>query len=161
MNLELERHCYGPEATLGVLRVGDLELFTLERTWIPDPEHGSRPNESCVPDGTYLLVPHSGRKYRDTWALVAPEHLVTHQQDGPGRFGIVLHAGNVARDTDGCVLPGMSRGYDTSGSMPQPAVWDSRTAMDKLRDALSVEREHLLIISPTTGARHDPGRQAP
>ncbi len=49
-----------------------------------------------VKAGTYTLVKHVGKKYKNHFRLVGV----------PGRTGIVIHVGNDQHDTEGCLLPG-------------------------------------------------------
>lgn len=74
--------------------------MSLEREW-----QDNRPNISCVPVGTYTLVPHSGAKYRNTLALVG--HKVSYlPQQGVPRSVCVLHKASVGSDLQGCVAWG-------------------------------------------------------
>jgi len=148
MLIMLTRHSYSPTETMGVLQVGELELHTIERPWIPDEQHGSRPNESCVPDGEYRLVPHSSERFPDTWALVNPELKVFHYGGQAGRSAILFHVGNYVEDVIGCIAPGVARLIVRSRLM----VTKSTEAMQELREALSGD-DHRLIIKPTEGAR--------
>src|SRR3990167_2913495 len=75
MILTLVRHAYLPEATLGRLAAGGLSLATLEEPWIQNPKgpggqrRGSSTQESCIPDGEYVLKPHNGATFKDVWRL--------------------------------------------------------------------------------------------
>ncbi len=73
----------------------------------------------CIPMGTYSIEltysPHFGR--------------VLPLVDGvPDRTAIRLHAGNVAADSEGCILVASRRNGDM--------VLDSRVALDKLLDKI-------------------------
>jgi hypothetical protein len=156
MNIELVRFAYTKYATLGLLRAGDLTLFTLEEPWNPDPdgpggqkrEPGKR--ESCVPDGTYVLEPHNTPKYRDVWALVNPALGVYHWSVPPGlkygRCAVLIHNGNKLEETEGCILVGRFHTREDN----QDKVLESRLGLDHLRAILRNET-HQLTIRPTTG----------
>jgi hypothetical protein len=49
----------------------------------------------------------------------------------PGREGILIHWGNYAENTEGCILVGSSKSM-IQGAEPQPAVWDSHETFDRL-----------------------------
>lgn len=157
MNITLVRHAYLPEATLGRLHVGDIAIATLEEPWSPDPDGpgGQRREpgmyESCVPDGTYELVPHNGTRYSNVWCLVNPALGVyrwpTYIPPGQkwGRATILIHNGNTLDHTEGCVLVGLSHAANLR-------VADSRAALTTLGLALGAG-SHRLVIRPTMGTQ--------
>ena len=107
-----------PDATVGVLTMGTRRWATLE-----DRGPGEVP-DTCVPPALYDLVPHSGPKYPDTYALVGG--IVSHlPEPGKKRSAVLVHWGNVVEDTLGCILIGNSLTLQTSGA---PAVFNSRLA---------------------------------
>lgn len=109
---------YLPAATVGVLTMAGRSWATLE-----DPGPGEVPN-TCVPEGDYLLVPHSGPKYADTYALVGGT--VSHMPDPAAkRSAVLVHWGNTVEDTKGCILLGTSIAL---GGIKVPAVFNSRVA---------------------------------
>lgn len=113
--------------TRGVLVAGDLTLAIME-----PPARGNRPNRSCIPLGSYRVVPHRSPRFGDTL-------LVT---DVPDRSHILIHAGNVGGDVElgfhthtlGCLLPGLRRGRLKVRGRVQRAVLGSRTALRQLMD---------------------------
>ena len=60
--------------------------------------------ERRVPIGTYNLVLHSGTKFKNVLKL--------YNDDVSIDRAILIHAGNSAGDTEGCLLPGTSRSKD-------------------------------------------------
>ncbi len=156
MNLTLTRIAYLQDVTLGNL-VGDgIELATLEEPWIPNsfgPGGARRGDgqESCVPDGDYVLTPHDGTLFRDVYRLSNPELGVW---DFPnqilkatwGRASVLIHSGNTTDDILGCILVGLSHGRMEERS----AVLSSRMALTQLRIALKHDL-HTLTIKPTRG----------
>lgn len=153
MNGELTRFAYLKSCTLGMMRFGDLALATIERPWIPNPlGPGGKPRESCVPDGTYRVIPHHSANFPRTYALINHELGVYYQPgDVPrgqsfGRAAILIHVGNSVRDVIGCIAVGM---HHADGPL---MVVDSRIAMDKLRAVLE-RGEHQLTIRPFAGTQ--------
>ena len=61
-----------------------------------DPWNDNKPNISCIPEGIYEAVPHSGVKYKNVWVL----------KNVPARSAILIHNGNTNKDTEGCILVG-------------------------------------------------------
>ena len=125
--LRLERFTpLSDEMTLGTLWIeGDPanRVFTLERPW-----RDNLPRVSCVPDGEYVLVPHSSEKFPDTWALVG--ETVSHYGDpSKARSAILIHPANDVAELQGCIAPGTHITWITS----RLGVSQSRVAMDKVR----------------------------
>ena len=80
----------------------------------PGPSSIDRGSDLRIPEGTYNINAHNGTRFRNHFRL-----------DGvPGGPGpIVIHAGNSARDTEGCLLPGQRRGLNAvQGSRPMLEV---------------------------------------
>lgn len=130
MNLTLIRHAYLPDVTLGTIQVGLQKFYTLEEPWRKDVDGpGGMSNISCVPDGTYDLVPHDG-KIKDVFALQNASLGVWHQKpqgSSPqwGRSAILIHAGNTVDDIEGCILLGL----DTR-------IYGNRHRVDRSQEAL-------------------------
>lgn len=75
-----------------------------------------------IPAGTYMLV---------YW--LSPTKGPAYGLGGvPGRTGIMIHAGNFLKDTEGCILPGMERHDD--------CLWHSRVAFTYLRATIAAFR---------------------
>lgn len=92
--LTLQRIYNGQDCTLGVLLDENKKVLccTLEDAWA-----GNKNFISCVPDGqTYDLSYHNGPKQPDVWEL----------KNVPDRQMVLIHAGNSANDTLGCILVG-------------------------------------------------------
>ena len=103
---------------LGVLFVGSLRLYTVERPWKDNVQF-----RSCIPVGTYkikLITRPSGK-------------LAFEIRDVMGRTHILIHPGNDVQDVVGCIAPGLTPFSD--------GVHNSRKAMDELLclDITSIE----------------------
>ena len=78
--------------TTGVLLLDDNPLLvTLEPPWLDNKQ-----TLSCIPDGGYSCTPWYSKRFGS----------VIKVMDVPGRFDILFHAGNYAKDTHGCILVG-------------------------------------------------------
>ena len=128
-------------ATFGVLILDYPIVLTLE-----DPWKNNAVGESCIPIGNYTVLrcsksPEYGfrpsQKYGDIFNI----------QDVPGRTLILLHRGNLPKDTEGCVLLGEEYGH-LGG---KPAVLGSGRAYKEFMDdvlrnepgfALSIEEAY-------------------
>ena len=105
-------------------------------------EHlGGKNFESCVPDGTYELIPFSSEKHPDSYALLNMALDVSILQSAePGRWAILIHSGNYVKDVVGCIAPGLTA--------DESHVWNSRKAMDRIRDLVASDEEHTITIKP-------------
>lgn len=156
MNVLLVRYAYLPTVTLGLLYVANRMFATLEEPWVADPAGpgGQRrelgKQESCAPDGIYILEPHNGPKFQDVWALVNPALGVYHGSIPTGslygRSDILIHNGNTTDDTEGCILIGLTHGRLNG----KDAVLGSQTALESLRSILG-RGTHQLTIRPIAG----------
>lgn len=114
LRLEENRDCIR-----GVVLVdGQLLCCTLERPYINNER-----NVSAIPEGIYKAVavhsPKFGRVYEIT--------------DVPGRTNILIHAGNTADDTEGCIILGKEFGIIKG----ERAVFRSREAIAELKEVLN------------------------
>lgn len=111
MILVLKRNFKGPDYTIGKLYIdGHYFCDTLEDTVRPS---GTKiAGRTAIPAGEYEVV----KSYSPRFKKILPEIL-----DVPGFTGVRIHAGNTAKDTDGCILLGLNK---TKG-----AVLDSQTTM--------------------------------
>jgi len=128
--LYLIRNEIFPSCIRGRLIVGDQVLSVLERLWLNNAR-----NKSCIPadtnSGAFLARSGSG-KYKK----------VFHLRDVKGRSGILMHNGNVVSHSKGCLIIGLKPGRLAN----QPAVLNSRSAMQVLRDYLGTEPFQIQIF---------------
>jgi hypothetical protein len=112
MELVLKRIAKQQTYTIGRLYVvneqgeaGEYLCDTLEPTW-RDYAHGGRKiaGRSAIPEGRYTVVITKSPKF-GTWL----PQLVGNRDFNARWQGVRIHAGNSARDTEGCILPGENR----------------------------------------------------
>ena len=111
--INLERFCYHPSATLGVIQVDSERFYTVERPWLDN-----KPNVSCIPVGTYEMGWRESPRFGETW----------HVKDVPDRTHILIHVANFSRDVQGCIGLGMSLMGDTV------AVSESKKAVTRFEE---------------------------
>lgn len=106
MKLTLSRRWPDKACTIGQLLVdGVPQCFTLEDVVRP-PGAPKVFGQTAIPAGTYgVIITHSPHFGRDLPLLL----------NVPGFEGVRIHPGNVAADTEGCILVGMDRLADSIG----------------------------------------------
>jgi hypothetical protein len=115
-----------------------MRFFTVEREW-KDNQAGI----SCVPAGKYKLIPHSSRRFGETWALVNHDLGVSHwQEDGIPRYAILIHKANYASQLEGCIAIGKYLGVVGDNW----SVTSSGHAMEYILALLADESGHTLTI---------------
>src|SRR5687768_683111 len=103
------------------MNAGPFMFATLEEPWRPNSKGpgGQRRNvklgilESCVPDGDYVLKPHTGTLFKNVYRLSnhdlgvydLPNELPSQEW---GRASVLIHNGNTTDDIIGCLLIGQS-----------------------------------------------------
>ncbi len=97
--ITLQRFSYD-KVTFGKMRLEWLpthkDLYSLE---LPQGDGGSG---FCITPGVYNCIPHDSPKHPDTYEIL----------NVPGRTSILIHTGNYASDTEGCILPGLTINED-------------------------------------------------
>lgn len=106
MKLTLSRRWPDSACTIGQLLVDGMpQCFTLEDVVRP-PGAPKVFGQTAIPAGTYgVVITHSPHFGRDLPLLL----------NVPGFEGVRIHPGNVAADTEGCILVGMDRLADSIG----------------------------------------------
>lgn len=104
MRLELVRKVYTETSTIGELRIGDdFECVTLE-----DPVRAKKiKGATAIAAGTYTLTISNSKKF----GRKMPRLL-----NVPNFEGILIHWGNTAKDTEGCILVGKPKSKNFIGS---------------------------------------------
>lgn len=129
MSVKIHRSIQNEHGTFGILSLEGKPLcVTLELSW-----KQNKAKVSCIPEGFYNCIPHTGPKFSNVWRLL----------NVPGRDSILIHAGNTVDDIQGCILVGLSFGELKGG----PAVLHSMDALEMLRRKLPKEFT-LQVIDP-------------
>jgi len=118
MKLSLHRKWFTDKSTTGILYVnGAFLCYSLEDVVRPAGE--KIPGRTAIPWGTYpLVVTFSDRFQKPLPLLIGVPNFV----------GVRIHAGNLAENTEGCLLVGMTHSTDFIGN--------SQMALAKLLDKL-------------------------
>jgi len=141
MLLEVKREPCARDCTLGSLYVdGEFQCFTLEDVVREVPEEAVEswkiPGETAIPSGTYEVILNMSARFGKLLPLLL---------NVPGFQGVRIHSGNVAADTEGCILVGASK--------TDVAVLESRAAFQPLFDKIQAaiarhEAVHIRISNP-------------
>lgn len=108
MKLTLIRTVFTDASTTGILYVdGVKECFTLEDKVREVPLLPvflwKKDGKTAIPKGTYKVVINMSPKYHKEMLMLL---------DVKGFSGVRIHSGNVAEDTDGCILVGTTVSKD-------------------------------------------------
>lgn len=109
----------------------------LERPWLDN-----LPFESCIPTGTYALLPWKSPKYGDCRIFIGGE-VGINKGDGE-RFACLIHPANYTRQLQGCLALGKNKA-DYYESEKSSAVWSSRDAVNAFSDVLGDEPAQAII----------------
>lgn len=140
--LLLERRPTTATETEGFLSFDKEILATIERPWIPADTPGGLPFESCVPDGTYTLIPHTrpdpdptdDKPPQEVVALVNESlgvyYLKDDRPNDVGRYLVLIHIANWSFNVVGCIGPGLAFGPSAKGPMVKSSAAAVRRVMD-------------------------------
>ena len=117
------------DGTFGVF-IDELIPFalTLELPW-----KNNEPFVSCIPSGIYTCNRIKSPKFGNTFQIM----------DVPGRYDILLHRGNIKRNTEGCVIVGEQFEYLYN----KVAVLASRKGFKEFMSKLKGENAFSLLIA--------------
>ena len=134
MEVTLERWADSPHGMFGTLRVGDLELTTVERPWADN-----QPSVSAIPAGKYRLT--LGRYNRGGYPAYELHGV-------PGRSLIKIHVANTMDQLLGCIGVGDSLGMFSpkDGMQVRWAVTDSKKALDRFMEKMNGAAESTITI---------------
>ncbi len=104
------------------------ECVTLELPWKLNKKY-----VSCIPEGNYKVMKVFSAKFNDCFYL----------RDVPDRTGVLIHAGNFTRDTEGCILVGKAfKDIDKDGIID---ITESKVTLTEML-AKTEETFELIII---------------
>jgi hypothetical protein len=121
VNLLLERFYIGPKYTVGRLAVDGMYFCdTLEDVVrdlnqdgdLDDPGEGKIPGYTAIPFGRYRVILKRSPKFKRELPRILDVHNFTD---------ILIHAGNSAEDTEGCVLVGENK---IKGRLVNSRYWE-------------------------------------
>lgn len=116
--IELDTWCQR-DCTLGRLKYGSFQCFTLELPW-----QDNQTSISCIPDGVYGASRYDSPKHGAVLLL----------ESVPGRSWIEIHAGNYTRQIEGCILVGDSIRFLDGDTIPDVA--NSKATLGRLLAAM-------------------------
>ncbi|WP_216689004.1 DUF5675 family protein [Hymenobacter siberiensis] len=120
MKLKLIREIFTPTSTVGSLYIdGKLVAFVLEDVVRPKGEKVD--GKTAIPYGTYAVTYEKSPRLSK---LKGHDFFTPRLQKVPGYSGILLHSGNTAEDSIGCLILGLQRQKDR--------VTASRDACDRV-----------------------------
>lgn len=104
MKILIERKWRKADYTIGILSVNGVRLCnTLEDAVRSEKVYG----KTAIPAGTYrVLINTVSQKFQDRAWAKPYGGLVPRLRNVPDFQGVLIHPGNTAADTDGCILVG-------------------------------------------------------
>lgn len=101
MKLLLERYALRDTYTIGRLFIDGVKVCDVLEDPVRDLSREPKiPGRTAIPAGTYDVVVNISPKFK---------RLLPRLLNVPGFDGILIHRGNTAEDTAGCILPGENR----------------------------------------------------
>lgn len=143
MNLRLVRTEFYSGNTIGKLYVdGKFECFTLEDTVRSGPKvYG----QTAIPVGNYRVTLELSPRF---------QKVLPRLHGVPGFEGVLIHTGNRAEQTDGCILVGRSE--------KDSYIEESRLAFEALFKKLSESKDEIwLRVENDDAARYDMTHRVP
>jgi hypothetical protein len=143
MNLVLRRTQQLANCTLGQMTLDDGTLiYSLELPW-----KDNQKDVSCVPLGTYKLIPYTSPKHDSTWYLENEELGVGGA--GAQRSFCEIHSANWVSQLEGCIALGLEDApmYNPQEGEIVPAVEQSALAINRIKNVLGIGANgHTLTI---------------
>jgi hypothetical protein len=132
MKMYLVRDLFNDVCTLGRLSIGLIqECYTLEDV----VREIKVPGKTAIPYGTYEIIINFSNRFQRPMPLLL---------NVPGFDGVRIHKGNTAKDTEGCILVGNSRG---TNSIQESAVAFDRL-FPKIEKALQTGKVYIEVLRP-------------
>ena len=134
MNIEIKRYQSDEGGAFSTIEYNGKVRRTVEKPWKNNEQF-----VSCVPAGTYTLVPFNSPKHGSVLCLFNKEMGITvYEEPGCIRYSCLIHVANFPRDVVGCIGIGMQH----IGGM----VTSSRKAISEFYHDVSPHEEHTLVI---------------
>ena len=148
MILNLTRS-YSTDTTTGIMKVGSTSFYTIEQPW-----RNNLAGHSCVPFGTYNLIPYNSPKHGPTWCLDNPSLNIYGQSSVPpnGRSFCEIHSANWAEQLEGCIALGLDNQpmFDPISGKAEASIENSKDAVAQLLSILvPLSKGHILVITGT------------
>ena len=127
----------GTRSTVTYNSIEDSLWHGIERPWLDN-----LPYESCIPTGTYTLLPWNSPRYGEVYIFVGGSVGLT-EGDGD-RFACLIHPANYPRQLQGCLALGKTHSeyYEKEKS---EAVWSSKDALSDFRETMGYEPMQAII----------------
>lgn len=136
MKLEIIRRYTGKTCVIGKFKVFDdddkllLECFSLEE----DKEGVERNKDLRIPEGIYDLKRHSPSRFENTLRSITKKDddtmINVYNDEVPASRVILIHWGNTDKDTQGCILLGLTKDNNNE------SVGQSRQACKEFYDLM-------------------------
>lgn len=129
MKIDIIRIAYRQKYTIGRMNVDGVYFCdTLE---LPLEINGVRNvrQKCCIPAGTYKVIMKQSARFGMKLPLLL---------NVPDRQGILIHAGNTSKDTEGCILVGENKEVGK--------VLNSRATLTRLIDKIRYEKDLKIMI---------------
>lgn len=136
MKIKIIRRYTGKTCVIGKFKVFDdddkllLECFSLEE----DKEGVERNKDLRIPEGIYDLKRHSPSRFENTLRSITKKDddtmINVFNDEVPFDRHILIHWGNTDKDTEGCILLGLTKANDNS------AIYSSRQACKEFYDLM-------------------------
>jgi len=135
MKLVLERKIFTDKSTIGELYIdGVFSCFILEDVTRPKGEKVF--GKTSIPYGSYGIVVTESNRFSK---LAGHDVYLPLLLNVEGFEGVRIHPGNKPEDTEGCLLPGTTKGIDL--------VSNSRTAFIQLNEKINNAIKQGLIVT--------------
>jgi hypothetical protein len=135
MEIKVVRDAFTDKSTIGNVLIDEqfccFCLEDVDRHLESDPR-AKIPGRSAIPTGRYPIIRNLSNRFKKVLPLLVKV---------PGFEGIRIHVGNSPKDTEGCLLPGMTRKTDWVG--------DSKKAFDLLDGKIkaALDRKETVFIT--------------
>lgn len=100
--------------------------------------------QTAIPTGTYeVSIDYVSPKYKKSSTMVAYNGAkMPRLLNVPGYSGILIHPGNTAKDTEGCLIPGKN---DTVGRVSNSTYW-FKQIYEKMKEAKKRKETIWIVI---------------